>query len=279
MAERVPLYKRSPPPGGSPSQSTLPPFQFWTVHLPTRRYRTLHTTCLMDAAAAHQRCAPNISNSCSRGYRGKRIHSKARGNHGVGDLWRLLRRLEIAVWETGTVPQQLGWNIIVMIPKDGGDYHQIGLLEPIWKITERVMDWRLNDVELRSSLHGCWNGCGTRTAIIKAKLAQQLAHLEQKPFFGVFLDLKKAFDAMDRDSCLLVLEGYGVGPNMRRLIRHFWDKVQMVCHASSNYGMSFKASRGLTQGSPLSTMSEVVTVRKDNISRLVAEYLVGGYMR
>jgi hypothetical protein len=29
-------------------------------------------------------------------------------------------------------------------------------------------------------------------AILEAELAQQLAHLEQEPFYGVFLDLKKA---------------------------------------------------------------------------------------
>ena len=61
------------------------------------------------------------------------------------------------------------------------------------------MDKQLNVVELNESLHGCRNGRGTGTAIIEAKLAQQLAHLEQRPFFGVFLDLKNAFDSMDRD--------------------------------------------------------------------------------
>jgi hypothetical protein len=114
------------------------------------------------------------------------------------------------------------------------------------------MDQRLNAIELKSSLHGCQNSCRTRTAIIKAKLAQQLAHLEQKPFFCVFLDLKKAFDVMDQDCYLLVLEGYGVGPNIGRLIRHFWDKAQMVCRALGNYGVPVKAGRGMTKGGPLS---------------------------
>jgi hypothetical protein len=57
---------------------------------------------------------------------------------------------------------------------------------------------------------------------------------------------------MDREQCLLVLEGYGAGPNMRRLIRHFWENAQMLCRASGNYGVPFKAGRGVTQGGPLS---------------------------
>ncbi len=55
---------------------------------------------------------------------------------------------------------------------------------------------------------------GTGTAIIEAKLAQQLSYLEFKPFYGVFLDLQKAFDAMDWERVIMLLEGYGAGPWM-----------------------------------------------------------------
>ena len=72
------------------------------------------------------------------------------------------------------------------------------------------------------------------------------------PFFGVFVNLKKAFDAMDRERCLLILEGYGAGPKMVRLIRNFWNQATMVCRASGNYGEPFQAGRGVTQGGPLS---------------------------
>jgi hypothetical protein len=74
------------------------------------------------------------------------------------------------------------------------------------------------------------------TGIIEAKLAQQLAHLEQMPFFGVFLDQKKAFDAMDRGRCLAILALHGVGPQLLRLIRNFRETAMNVCRAKGNYG-------------------------------------------
>ncbi len=50
----------------------------------------------------------------------------------------------------------------------------------------------------------------------------------------------------------MLLEGYGVGPQMIRLIRGYWRNAIMVCRAAGNYGMTFKAGRGVTQGSPIS---------------------------
>jgi hypothetical protein len=57
---------------------------------------------------------------------------------------------------------------------------------------------------------------------------------------------------MDQERCLQLMEEYGVGPHMRRLIRHFWDEATNVCRASGNYGVPFKSGRGITQGGPLS---------------------------
>jgi hypothetical protein len=138
-----------------------------------------------------------------------------------------------------------------LIPKGGGDYRGIGLLEPIWKVLEWIIDHRLDAIELHDCLHGCRANRGTGTAVIEAKLAQQLLHLELKPFYRVFLDLKKAFNSMDRDRCILILEGYGAGPRMIWLIWTYWRDAIMVCHASGNYGTPFKAGRGVTQGGPL----------------------------
>ena len=140
-----------------------------------------------------------------------------------------------------------------MIPKDDkGGYRGIGLMEPIWKIMEGIMNRRLQAIKLHDSLHGSVKDRGTGTATIEAKLVQQLSYIEQQPLFGVFLDLRKAFDAMDRDRCLDILKNYGVGPKILRLIKNFWHKAKLVCRASGRYGRSFRQSRGVTQGGPLS---------------------------
>ena len=50
---------------------------------------------------------------------------------GIGDRWQTFVTLLQAVWERGDIPTQMTWMIIVLLPKGGGDYCGIGLLDPI----------------------------------------------------------------------------------------------------------------------------------------------------
>ncbi len=60
-------------------------------------------------------------------------------------------------------------------PKRGGDYHGIGLLEPCWEVLEKIKVKQLALMKLHDCLHGGLPKRGTCTALIEAKLAQQLA--------------------------------------------------------------------------------------------------------
>eukprot|EP00957_Ditylum_brightwellii_P032207 2441707-Ditylum_brightwellii.AAC.1 len=73
------------------------------------------------------------------------------------------------------------WVIIVLIPKGSNNYRGIGLLEPFWKVIKKVMGGRLEVVKFHDCLHCFCTGRGTGTSIIEAKLAQQLAYIEQQP--------------------------------------------------------------------------------------------------
>jgi hypothetical protein len=91
-------------------------------------------------------------------------------------------------------------------------------------------------------------------ATIEAKLAQQLAWMEQEPLYQVFVDRRKAYDHLDQEQCLAIMTGYGVGPKLLRLQTTFWKQAQMVCRAGGSFGKPFGASRGITQGGPLSSL-------------------------
>jgi hypothetical protein len=91
-------------------------------------------------------------------------------------------------------------------------------------------------------------------AIMEAKLQQQLAWAEQEPLYQIYLDLRKAYDALDWGQCLEILAGDGVGPNLLRLQEQFWNNAKMVCRTGGNYGEPFGAYKGVTQGGPFSSL-------------------------
>ena len=135
---------------------------------------------------------------------------------------------------------------VALLPKGGSYYCGIGLLELFWKAVEILIDKRMKVVEFHDNLHGFLEGRGTGTATKEAKPAQQLAYIEQAPFYGIFLDLQKAYDSMDRDRCLHISKVYGVGPNTPWLIKYFWDEAVLVCQVSGYYGEPFSADYGAT---------------------------------
>ena len=122
------------------------------------------------------------------------------GHEGAGDTWRLFVRLLQHVWNEGEIPRQMLLSVVVLIPKGSNDYCGIGLLEVAWKVLEVVLDGRMKGIDLHDSIHGFRQkrGCGTGT--MEAKLVQQLAFIEQCPIYSLFLDLRKVYDAMDREA-------------------------------------------------------------------------------
>ena len=163
--------------------------------------------------------------------------------------WELLVQLVQHCWQHGTIPEEATWNLLALLPKGNGDFRGIGLLETFWKIIEAVIDSRVGQsVQFHDILHGFLPRRGTGTAILEAKLQVELADIHQVPLFSIFLDLKKAYDTVDRDRLAALLTAYGVGPNSLRLLQTFWDEQKVVARQSGYHGPAFKAGRGLTQG-------------------------------
>ena len=112
------------------------------------------------------------------------------------------------------------WQTVVLIPKGKKEYRGIGLVEVTWKVVAAILHRRLTTaITYHDVLHDFREGCGTGNAILEAKLLQQLAAMREEFLYVIFMDLTKAYYALDRSMSLKMLKGYGVGQQVRRLLR------------------------------------------------------------
>jgi hypothetical protein len=74
-----------------------------------------------------------------------------------------------------------------------------------------------------------------------------------EPLYMVFMDLKKAYDTLDRTQVLRILKEYGVGEKLLRIISTIWANDTMVPRQSGYFGRAFRrAHRGVRQGDIMS---------------------------
>ena len=64
-----------------------------------------------------------------------------------------------------------------------------------------------SSITFHDVLHGFQAGRSTGTATLEAKQLQQLAAMREEVVYVIFLDLTKAYGALDRSRCLDILEG------------------------------------------------------------------------
>jgi len=166
------------------------------------------------------------------------------------DMWAKVLDLVNRAFTGRPIPEALARGILVLIPKSTPNkFRAIGLLEVIYKLCSTIIHIRLSDaIEFHPSIHGFRPGRSTCTAIIEAKLHMQLAMRKCEPFFQVFLDIEKAYDSVDRACIMKILEGYGVGPNLRHFIQWFWDYEDLIPKIGGYFGKHLHAERGVCQG-------------------------------
>ena len=125
--------------------------------------------------------------------------------------------------------EEATWQAVVLITKGKKDYRGIGLVEVMWKVVAVILNRRFTaSITYHDFLHGFRAGRGTGTATLEANLLQQLAALREEVLYVIFLDLHKAYNALDRSRCLEILEGYGIGTRARKLLQKYWHRLTMV---------------------------------------------------
>ena len=168
--------------------------------------------------------------------------------------WDKVVSLIQAAFRGGELAAPYAWQMVVIIPKgEIADSRGVGLLEVLWKAIYGIINRRLlSSIQFHDVLHGFCAGRGKGTATFEATMLQKLISKREKVLHAIFLDLRKYYDALDRDRCLDILEGYGVGPRMLRILRTYWVRLQIASKAGGHYGPILQIHSGVTQGGPLS---------------------------
>ena len=123
----------------------------------------------------------------------------------------------------------------------------------MWKVVVAILNCRLTAfIAFHNFPHRFRAGGGIGTSTPEAKLLQKLSALTEEVLYVIFLDLQKAYDALDGSRCLEILEGYGMPPRARWLLQTYWRRLTMVTRTGGYYRTKFQGAHGVTQGDPLS---------------------------
>ena len=81
----------------------------------------------------------------------------------------------------------------------------------MWKVVAVILNrWLTTSITFHDFLHIFWAVQDTGTTTLGAKLIQHVASLREEVLYMIFLDLHKAYYALDSSRSLEILEGYGV---------------------------------------------------------------------
>ena len=128
---------------------------------------------------------------------------KTEAEEEVEEMWGKVVEMTQTTIREGKLAEEAAWQTVVMIPKGKGEFRGIGLVEVTWKVMAVILHRRLTTgLQLHDALHGFREGCGTGTATLEAKLLQQLTAMREEVLYVIFLDLIKAYDALDRSRVL-----------------------------------------------------------------------------
>ena len=178
---------------------------------------------------------------------------KAAGQSAIVHLCGLCQK----IWEGETVPNCWRDGTIIPVykgkgdPKNLGSYRPITLLSVPAKVVTSVILRRLTPhlVRLRRPEQAGFTPCRSTVDCILALRILAEQHREfRRPLFAAYIDLKAAFDSVDRDSLWLLLQGIGIPPKLIRLLRAFYTNTQCCVKSDGGTSVPFSTSIGVRQG-------------------------------
>ncbi|CAH8492285.1 unnamed protein product [Dicrocoelium dendriticum] len=164
------------------------------------------------------------------------------------------------VWTEEKVPSSWGESVIVPIHKKGSrddccNYRGISLISVASKIFVSVLLGRLSTTReefSREEQAGFRPGRGCIDQIFTLRQVLELRHIHRRPTIVVFLDIRAAFDSVDRSALWNCLLKKGVPDKFVTILKVLYSHTSGKVRAYGTHSSSFAVTSGVRQGCPIS---------------------------
>ena len=173
-----------------------------------------------------------------------------------------LKSIFDAIWATEPVPTDWRSQLIVPLHKKGSrticdNYHGIVLLSIPSKVLAKAILNRLKpraEQLLHESQCGFRRGRGCADQLFSLRMLMEKAHEYNHPIYACFIDLKKAYDLVNRDSLWRILQySYRLPPKLLSIIRALYEDSNAAVRAYRKVSDKFPVTSGVRQGCVLAS--------------------------
>ena len=171
-----------------------------------------------------------------------------------------LTRLSHSIWQSEEVPKDWRKQLVIPLHKKGAyddcdNFRGIALLSVPGKVFCRVIQCRLKEKAnqmLRENQCGFRKGRGCADQLFSLRMLMEQAREFHKPLFLCFVDLKKAYDSVNRDALWSVLqERYRLPPKLVHILKALHQETQGAVRAYGRVSEEFLIRNGVQQGDVL----------------------------
>ena len=135
------------------------------------------------------------------------------------------------------------------------NHRGISLISIVSKVLSSIILRRLSshrEKQTRENQGGFRPGRGCIDHIFTLRQILELRHTYRRPTMVIFLDLKGAFDSVDRHSLIQCLAAKGVPPKFLQLVKALYANTRGRVRAYGKLSSEFATTSGVRQGCPLS---------------------------
>ena len=174
-----------------------------------------------------------------------------------GPVSSALLQLFTKIWEVGKVPQE--WKVGVILPlykgkgsrTSCGNYRPITLLSVPGKVLSLIILDRITPTLLkarRPQQSGFTPGRSTADAILALRLVAEICRNYSQPLNVAYVDIKAAFDSVDRSKLWYNLASLGIPEVMISLIKDLHTDTSARVRVGNELSPAFPTTSGVKQG-------------------------------